>query len=236
MHVPIAWLRSGTYVVVALARAGQVDRARALTELLVRQDYYGGFGTEADAPGLAIWALTEVAAETGSGTYDRRIWPAVQRKADAIAGLLRTRDTVRARVPNPIVPRYSEHPDNDVVATPPVDGLSRGRMVHGWPTYYVNAVSYLGLEQAATLADRLDHADDAKRWRDLAAEIRAAWVRAFPGTGDENDRTYITALWPSGIAAGPDVLPAFLRGLATRREARNPGGEFRETPLVPGGL
>jgi hypothetical protein len=231
LHVPIPWLRTGAYVVVALARAGQTARARALAELMIRQDYYGGFGAEADAPGLGIWALTQVAAESGSSEYDRRIWPAIQRKADEIVGMLQTRDTIRVRVFNPIVPRYSERPDNDVVAAPPVDGLIRGRMDHGWPTYYVNAVSYLGLSQAATLAERLGHADEATRWRNHAAQIRAAWAQAFQGAGDENERTYITALWPSEIAAGPDVRAALLRGLAARRKERDPGGEFRETPL-----
>lgn len=231
LHVPVPWLRSGAYVITALARAGQLARARALAELMIQHDYYGGFGAEADAPGLGIWALTEVAAETGSAEYDRRIWPAVRRKADAIVGLLRTRDTVRVRVFNPIIPRYSERPDNDVVAAPAIDGLIRGRMDHGWPTFYINAVSYLGLYDAATLAERLGHPTDAKRWRDHAAKIRVAWVRAFPGTGDENERTYTTALWPSEIAAGPDVQPALVRGLAVRRERRDPGGEFRETPL-----
>ncbi len=231
LHVPIPWLRSGAYVVVALARAGQVARARALAELMIRQDYYGGFGAEADAPGLGIWALTEVAAESGSAEYDRRIWPAVQRKAEAIVGMMQTRDTIRVRVFNPIVPRYSQRPDNDVVAAPPMDGLIRGRIDHGWPTYYVNAVSYLGLSQAATLAERLGHEDNTKRWRNHAAEIRVAWAHEFPRNGDENERTYTAAVWPSEIAAGPDVRLALLRGLATRREQRDPGGEFRETPL-----
>jgi len=34
-----------------------------------------------------------------------------------------------------------------------------------------------------------------------------------------------------GNRAGPDVKAALLRGLAARRKERDPGGEFRETPL-----
>jgi hypothetical protein len=59
-HYPQSWLRDGAYVVAALARSGRNDAALALVDEFDQRDFFGGYGPEADAPGLALWALAEV--------------------------------------------------------------------------------------------------------------------------------------------------------------------------------
>jgi hypothetical protein len=70
LNYPLQWLRDGAYVVVALARAGELAQAAALTAPLLAADFFGGFGAEADAPGLALWALAETAALAGGPAAD----------------------------------------------------------------------------------------------------------------------------------------------------------------------
>ena len=67
-------------------------------------------------------------------------------------------------------------------------------------------------------------------WREGAAGLQRAWAKAFKPPESENERTYISGLWPTGVAA-PDH-EAFQRGLEARWEKlRTPEGSFRETPL-----
>ncbi|MGH7999796.1 MAG: hypothetical protein ACREPR_10305, partial [Brasilonema sp.] len=74
-NYPLPWLRDGSYVVVALARAGELDVAKQLATYFAENDFFGGFGPEADAPGLSIRAVTEVANQVNQPEYDRWLWP-----------------------------------------------------------------------------------------------------------------------------------------------------------------
>ena len=49
MCYPLAWLRDGAYTVVALARVGKVETAKKLSVYFAENDFFGGFGAEADA-------------------------------------------------------------------------------------------------------------------------------------------------------------------------------------------
>jgi hypothetical protein len=53
-NYPLNWLRDGAYVIVALGRSGQLDVAAQLCQAFAENDFFGGFGSEADAPGLAL--------------------------------------------------------------------------------------------------------------------------------------------------------------------------------------
>jgi hypothetical protein len=70
---PLAWQRDGAYVIVALARAGQLQTARRLAVGFAEQDFFGGQGSEADAPGLALWALSEVSSSLRDSNFDSSI-------------------------------------------------------------------------------------------------------------------------------------------------------------------
>jgi hypothetical protein len=103
-------------------------------------------------------------------------------------------------------------------------------MDHHRPLLFINAVSYRGLLSAARIAARSQRSADANRWRTKAAELRRAWEKALPRPELENERTWISGLWPSGIASG--VREQFTQGLekfwTLRRTA---AGGFNTRPL-----
>jgi hypothetical protein len=191
------WLRDGGYSIVALARARRLDVLRDLITPFVRQDFFGGFGSEADAPGISLWAINEASIALRDPAFDRMVWPHVRRKADLILGLLRARTAVRIAPTGPVSPQA----DTDLVAEPAVRGLINGRMDWQRPLLFVNAFAWRGLEDAASLADRLGSPEDAARWRAAALRLRAAWRLQFRLEGIENERTAASLLWPTRVAA-----------------------------------
>jgi len=229
-NYPLAWLRDGAYTVVALARAGQRAVARQLSTYFAENDFFGGFGPEADGPGLALWAMEEVSIRQRDHEFDEWLWPHVFRKAELILEMLQAKQPLRRLVRGPIVPDHWNHPELSLVSEPAHDGLIVGRMDWHRPLLFVNAVSYRGLLSAAALAERQGHRQDAKRWRGRAAELQAAWVKAFKPPESENDRTYISGLWPTGVASRTREL--FQQGLEARwSRLRTSDGRFRQPPL-----
>lgn len=233
INYPLSWQRDGAYMLVALARAGYAEQARPLSRKFAEDDFFGGFGSEADAPGLALWALAEVAGALRDPAFDARIWNHVERKARLIEAMLATTKDLRAPYSGPVVPRAIGRADLDLVAGPAEAGLIKGRMDWQWPVFYVNAVSYLGLVEAAALATRLGHDENAAKWSELAASIRSAYRNRMaslrPGDAEAaNPRTTISGLWPADIAE-----PARFGELLQRRWAatRAPDGSFIERPL-----
>lgn len=199
VYYPLQWQRDGAYVVVALLRAGRLDVTRTLVAQFATNDYFGGFGAEADAPGLGLWTLGEVARVVDDRAYDAELWPDVQRKAEMIIDLSNARTQTRATYTGPLT---IDRTDTDVVAYGTVGGLIRGRMDWHEPLLYVNAVSWRGLVEAAEIADRLGETDDAARWRAAADELRAAWRQRFYFEGFSNERTAASLLWPTWIGGG----------------------------------
>lgn len=230
VHYAFPWVRDGAYVLVALARAGQLQTAEALAPYFAEHDFFGGFGPEADAPGLAIWALEEVAERLRQPPFDRAIWPAVHRKAELILEMLAATQPLRWTVAGPIVPAAARRPDLSLVCEPSRNGLIIGRMDHHRPVLFVNAVSYLGLLKAAALAERVREPVKAARWRTRAAGLRQAWEAAFHPPESENDRTYISSLWPSWVATS--IRENLRHSLQARWEQlRDAQGGFREPRL-----
>lgn len=230
MSYPTAWLRDGAYVVVALARVGQLEAARKLSLYFAENDFFGGFGSEADAPGLAIWALEEVATRINQPEYYQSIWPHVRRKAEFILEMLSTKEPIFRPVTGLVKPGLIGQQDNFLVADPEQKGLIMGRMDQHKPILYVNAVSYLGLREAATMAERIGRPADALRWRAKAAELGEAWGAAFKPPESKNERTFICGFWPTWVAAS--YKEAYLQGLRESwTEKRNADGGFLRTPL-----
>ncbi|MDP8963869.1 MAG: hypothetical protein M3O33_07755 [Cyanobacteriota bacterium] len=229
-NYPLSWQRDGAYIVVALARAGQLDVAKQLSTYLAENDFFGGFGSEADAPGLSIWALQEVAVGLNKPEYNQWLWPHMRRKAEFILKMLATDQPIRQPVKGSVVPSMKNDPDLTLVAEPSRNGLIIGRMDNHRPLLFVNAVSYRGLLDAASLADRVNQPADAKRWRAKAADLKQAWEKAFKPPESENDRTYISSLWPTWVAdAHKDALLQSLQKRWTK--LRDAQGEFHKTPL-----
>lgn len=251
-NYPLAWQRDGAYEVVALARAGQLQVAKELSTDFAEKDFFGGFGAEADAPGLSIWALEEVALRLKQPEYDRFIWPHMHRKAEFILEMMTTTKPIRRSFDGPVVPLHAQDPELTLVAEPAKDNLIIGRMDNHRPLLFVNAVNYRGLMDAADLADRLKQPAEAKRWRTAAAKLQKAWEKTFQASDSiddpnvsplrsllglkrsireaDNDRTYISSLWPTWVAAPQKA--AFTQALQARwQKHRDDQGGFRKPPL-----
>jgi hypothetical protein len=197
-NYPLAWQRDGAAVVAGLARAGQLEVARELAGFFAENDFFGGFGAEGDAPGQGLRVMEEVAVRLAEPAFDRWLWPHAQRKAELILKMASTAAPLRRPYVGPIVPEHGGRDDLDLVCEPARDGLIIGRMDFGRPVSYINAISYLGLRCAASLAERLRRHDQAQLWRAAAAGLRRAWGKAPQW---EEDRTYISGLWPTWVAA-----------------------------------
>jgi hypothetical protein len=230
MNYPRPWLRDGAYEVVALAHTGHLDLAQALARQFAEEDFWGGFGPEADAPGLAIWALEDVAARLDQREYDKAIWPHVRRKAEFIEAMLDATRPIFKPIKKPIVPAVAYRQDLGLVCEAARDGLIIGRMDNHRPLLFVNAVSYRGLIDAAALASRIGQPELAQRWRTRAEALRRAWERAFTPPESNNDRTYVNALWPTGVAhSSKEPLQEALQSRWSK--LRMADGSFREPPL-----
>ncbi|NJR74157.1 MAG: hypothetical protein HC773_11845 [Scytonema sp. CRU_2_7] len=229
-NYPLTWLRDGSYVIVSLARAGELEVAKQLSTYFAEKDFFGGFGPEADAPGLAIRALTEVANQLKQPEYDRWLWSHVRRKAEIILEMLSTKKPIYRPITGQVVPEHLKDPTLGLVAEPAKNGLIVGRMDWQRPILYVNAVSYRGLLDAASLADRVNQPADAERWRKAAAKLKQAWKDGFKPPESDNERTYMSSLWPTWIAT--DFRDPLLQGLQKRwKQLRDAQGGFRHTRL-----
>ena len=103
------------------------------------------------------------------------------------------------------------------------------RMTPTPPALFTNALNYRGLMSAASFAERYKKTEEAKRWRTRAEELKQAWKKTFIPQLESDDRAYISALWPSGLAA--DSKDGFGQGLQKRWLAtRDPQGGFRKIP------
>ena len=220
-HFPTPWLRDGTYVVAALARAGHLDQARSLAQGLAERDFFGGLGSEADAPGLALWALGEVAERVRDPAYDRWLWPHVRRKADLIETMLSSSTPVRQAPADPTVPEFAGHPYVALVAMPARDGLIVGRIGTEFPVLYVNAVSYRGLLSAAALASRIGQPESAERWRTRAARQGEAWRALFARMAAES-------AWQTRSGELTRALRAAIDGHGYGRDWRGRINDLRE--------
>jgi hypothetical protein len=201
-NYPLSWLRDGAHIMVALARAGRADVACELVSELGVRDFFGGFGPEADGPGVGIWAMDEVAGAAHAPAVDRWVYPHIHRKAELILDMLDARTEMHHEpIEGPIVPSWRQDRDLSLVCEAARDGLIVGRMDGHRPLLYVNAMSYLGLRRASAMAGRLGDAPSAHRYASRAEALRAAWLRANHPPDSDNDRTYISALWPTWIGA-----------------------------------
>jgi hypothetical protein len=228
-NYPLNWLRDGAYSIVALARAGHVEVARELCRPFAEQDFFGGFGAEADAPGLALWALEEVAALANDPTFEDWLWPHVSRKAALIQEMLSATGQLRKPFTGPVVPAHAGKAELDLVCDAAQDGLVVGRMDWERPLLFVNAVTYRGLVSAARLAQRRGFEDQAEEWAQRAQVLRSVWNANLRGSDSGNARTAICGLHPTWVVANQQAYSDLL----SQRRARSHGadGQLKERPL-----
>jgi len=231
VNYPLAWNRDGAYEVTALARSGEIATAEKLALFFARHDWFGGFGPEADTPGLSLWAIGQTADRAHDPAFDREVWPDVYRKAEMILKMIHTTRAIY-RIPyGPIVPADLNRPDLDLVCGPAKNGLIVGRMDFERPLLYVNGVSYAGLRAAARIALRQPGgAVYAKLWDQEASVLRKAWWRALSTPQREDDRSAIVGLWPSNIANN-DPIPYSSLLKEHWDKTHDPTGNFKSRPL-----
>ncbi len=231
VNYPLSWLRDGAYSIVALAQAGRLEVARELTTKLAETDFFGGFGPEADNPGLALWAMGVVAEQVGSPLYDRLLWPHVIRKVNLIMQMRTTPWPIYKPVVGPIVPEFARHADLGLVCDPARGGLIIGKMDWQRPVLFVNAASYSGLLNGAEIADRMNDTVAAAAWRLQAGDLKRAWATAFQTAEANNDRTYTCGLWPTWVVTD---RAAYVERLEARwSQMRDGEGRFRDLPKWP---
>ena len=198
-----AWQRQGSYIMAALARAGDPQVSRVLSTFIARHDLGGGSGPEADAAGLEIWALTEAAKYIADHVHDEWLWPHIVRKAERIERMRTTGTPLLESfvVPSPKDFNHLRQTRTALLAQPGREGLIVGRVGNEWPLSYVNATGYRGLLDAAAFAERLGKRQHATRWRAQAEELQDSWERRFQS--DSHNVPSIAAPVPSATAGEP---------------------------------
>jgi len=232
MHYPLASQRDAAYVVAALAGAGRLDAAAVLVRELADRDFFGELGAEADAPGLALWAMGTVSRGLNDPAFDRSMWPHVYRKAELIAQLATTQAPVRVDDSGRILSEYERNPKLQPVADQARDGLIAGRV--GWDRQhlYATAVSISGLKEAARFARLRGDAARAEAWDRVRESLQTAFGKAlgehlYPAELSD-DRMLGVGLDPSDAARGvSDYQEALSRNWD---DTRNPGGGFKAWP------
>ncbi|MCU0871452.1 MAG: hypothetical protein MUE50_03825 [Pirellulaceae bacterium] len=216
------YIRDGGYQLMELEEAGLADAAaKAVARYLQKQRPDGRFESQEkqfDANGQALWVLWQYARITGDRPWLERAYPPMVRAADWIAQARR------------------EAPADSVFAgllpAAPADGEFLWDGKHHIVGY--DLWNLRGLLCVADAAEQLGRTAEARRWREEAAQYRAAidaacrrsGVAHFPPSW-EKDGTHwgnTETLWPTPICAADDPRVA-----ATIDHARHVhGGGFVE--------
>lgn len=224
---PLPRFRDGAYQMVALAHAGQIDVAKQLSAYFAENDFFNSTLPEADIPALGIWALEEVAIALKQPDYDQWLWPHVSRKAELIGDMLssnRPGYPVFSKAKSRSAAEFPFAEDPDFIR---VD-LSGGNMENTPGMISLdpsaNAMSYLGLQNAARLADRVKQPNDAKRWRLQAEKLKAALEKS-----NQTDFSILTkGLWQINTATNQKFLTEALQG--SWEELSDSKGAFKTIP------
>ena len=101
LFYPLVWLRDSTYIIRSLDLAGHHERARAAAEYCARNDFFGGFGAEGDAPGQGIWTIVQHYRLTRDRAWLERQYPAIQRKCDWLRRMRRAEGPIQVVTDTP---------------------------------------------------------------------------------------------------------------------------------------
>ncbi len=213
LSYPLPWLRDSVYIIRCFDLAGFHDIARAATEYCVRNDFFGGFGAEGDAPGEGLWALVQHYRTTCDKTWLERVYPAIRRKCDWLFQMRRTDKPIQLVTDTPILPFMHAERTAGVICVPqpaptPSQGAGQaghgiilGTMDHHVAISWVNQWALCGLNEATYAACELGYDADAALYAAEARELRAAleaFIEQHPEYFDW-ERTVNSVLWPSRV-------------------------------------
>lgn len=215
LSYPLAWLRDSIYIIRCFDLAGWHDIARAATEYCVRNDFFGGFGAEGDAPGQGIWAIVQHYRVTRSREWLRRVYPAVQRKCDWLFKMRRATSPIQVFTDTPVLAFTHAERTSGVICLPASDGIIMGTMDHGvdYALGWVNQWALAGLREAAYAARELGFTGDAARYDAEALELHqalAVYAQQHPAFFD-HERTVNSLIWPTHAWDADAVHAAFMR-------------------------
>ncbi len=198
---PLPWLRDSAYIIRCLDLAGLHDVAHAATEYCARNDFFGGFGAEGDAPGQGIWVLVEHYRLTGDTVWLASVYPDIRRKCDWIVRMRHTDRPLQITVDTPVLAFTHAERASGVICLAARDGVIMGAMDHGiaHAVGWVNHWALCGLRAAADAARALGHPEDAAAYD---AERSALWasLRAYAEATPAffaQERTVNSVLWPT---------------------------------------
>ncbi len=213
---PLAWLRDSVYIIRCLDLAGCHELARATTDYCARNDFFGGFGAEGDAPGEGIWALVEHYRITRDREWLASVYPAIRRKSDWLFRMRRTDRPIQIFVDTPVLAFTHAERASGVICVAARDGLIQGAMDHGvdYSLGWINQWALGGLRAAAFAASELGYDEDAKAYTteaDVLQQALIAHIAAHPEYLDY-ERTVNSLLWPTRAwEQAPDAVAAGFR-------------------------
>ncbi len=205
VNYPIFWMRDCVLVLRALDLIGRADLARTGCDYLAPLTFSGGFGAESDAPGQAIWALTQHARMTRDEGWLRAVHPHLERRARLLMRMRRTTEPMRAMTENRhAIAQMS--PGSTILCLPAQNGLIHGRMDWHSPDFFINCWAVSGMRAAAEAARRLGLQEDAAEF-DAEAQDWSAALTEHLLPAYANDRDPAITPHPSGaIGAESDEL------------------------------
>lgn len=201
LSYPLPWLRDSIYIIRCFDLAGWHELARSATGYCARNDFFGGFGAEGDAPGQGIWALVEHYRTTRDRGWLKEIYPAIQRKCDWLFRMRRADAPIQIIVDTPTLAFTHAERAAGVICVASRDGLIRGAMDHGidYALGWVNQWALAGWRGAAFAARELGETADAERFEREADELQSA-LEAYARTHADyftHERTVNSLLWPT---------------------------------------
>lgn len=201
LSYPLPWLRDSVFIIRCFELAGLHDLARAATSYCVRNDFFGGFGAEGDAPGQGLWALVEHYRFTRDKVWLREVYSAIQRKCDWLFRMRRTTEPIQVTVDTPVLAFTHAERAAGVICIAARDGIIMGAMDHGvdYSLGWVNHWALAGLREAAYAARELGETADAERYEAEAQALQTA-LDAYSINHPEfftHERTVNSLLWPT---------------------------------------
>lgn len=201
LSYPLPWLRDSVYIIRSFDLAGMHDLARAATAYCARNDFFGGFGAEGDAPGQGIWALVEHYRISRDRDWLGEVYPAIQRKCDWLFRMRRTDQPIQVFVDTPTLAFTHAERAAGVICVAARDGLIYGAMDHGidYALGWVNQWALAGLREAAFAARELGKNSDGERYQQEADALQTA-LESYAQTHPDyfsHERTVNSLLWPT---------------------------------------
>ena len=199
LSYPLPWMRDSVAIMRCFDLAGFHDLALKTSEICVRQDFFGGFGAEADSPGQGIWALAEHYRITKDRDWLRRVYPSIERKCDWILQMRRAEKPIQVVLDTPLLPFMQAYRNVGTICLAAKDGLIMGVMDMHVREGQTNQWCICGLDEAAYAAAELGYEEDARFYQSEAADLKAALSRYMEKTPNffEWERNVNSLVWPT---------------------------------------